>query len=90
MQQPVAATCRSDLSHRVYRPLQNAEVNNKIGRLRSGSLICSSMITELDNTMSFYQLIIKLQSPTKAEASVEKVFFIVIFKNTENSFQNES
>jgi len=41
----------------------NHTSDNKIGRLRSGSSICLSRVwlqTELDDTKSYYQLIIKI------------------------------
>ena len=48
----------------------NHTSDNKFGRPRSGSPICLSRVwwqTELDDTKSYYHLIIKLQFPRKEE-----------------------
>ena len=50
----------------------NHTSDNKIGRLRSRSPICSSRVwlqTELDDTKSYYQLIIKITISEKKKNS---------------------
>ena len=58
-------------------------VINKIGRPRSGSPICLSQVllqTELDDTMSCYQLIITITISEKQKVLIEKKLLIAILK----------
>ena len=57
----------------------NILVIHKIGRLRSGSLICQSQVL-LPTELSCYQLITTITFSHNGKSSFEKEFLIVIFK----------